>query len=481
MIFTRSTNRGRRALSGLTAAAVLLGGLVAPAQAHAEVDDGSVSTLAKFLRQALDSQQFEQVLDTNPPTSTAELNALRQDGADKEAKQLPPKAELRAAAAAAAPITQQPQIDLTVIELNRLGRPVSSGTVLMSPQYPDGKAVPVDDNLHTTDVRWRQWDDAGWYANRGQGSIDIVPGRENAPIDFMSPYPASVLKLMVAFGVLRLVDAGRISLDDTYAYQPVTVSSLCGPAGSDTVRNYLDASLTWSSNAGTCAMVKLLHDKGAVDGLNQTFQDLGLETLQLKNTNPANGARWGNPVTMSSLDTAKLLMLVNGGVGTLWKTPGGTSVTAGVLSDASRTFFRSRLAEQGMNVTLSTTNWCGAGYPAPGIPQLTPSRWIGADGTVTIPGHGISYGRDVRPCNQKAEVTYAHKNGWVNNSGADAGIVKALPGKGGRTYIVAMFSNLGYQYVDADRPPAGTENVWFTERLAKLGKVIDEYEKRRSS
>ncbi|WP_218001960.1 serine hydrolase [Microtetraspora malaysiensis] len=480
MILTRSTSHRRRALSGLAATAVLLSGLVAPLPANAGVDNGSVSALAHFLRQALDRQQFEQLLDTNPPTSTADLNALRRDGADKEAKQLPQKADLSAAAAAAAPITQQPQIDLTVIELNRFGRPLSSGTVLMSPQYPDGKAVPVDDTLHTTAVRWRQWDDAGWYADRGQGSIDIVPGRENAPIDFMSPYPASVLKLMVAFGVLRLVDQGQISLDDTYDYQPVTVSSLCGPARSDTVRNYLDAALTWSSNAAACAMVKLLHDEGAVDGLNQTFQDLGLETLQLKNTNPDNGARWGNPVTMTSLDTAKLLMLVNGGVGTLWKTPGGATVTADVLSDASRAFFRSRLAEQGMNVTLSTTNWCGAGYPAPGIPQLTPSRWLGADGTVTIPGQGISYGRDVRPCNQKAEVTYAHKNGWVNNSGADAGIVKALPGKGGRTYIVAMFSNLGYQYVDSNRPAAGAENVWFTERLAKLGKVIDEYEKRRS-
>ncbi|MEU4579162.1 hypothetical protein [Nonomuraea sp. NPDC023979] len=52
---------------------------------------------------------------------------------------------------------------------------------------------------------------------------------------------------------------------------------------------------------------------------------------------------------------------------------------------------------------------------------------------MTIPGQGISYGRDVRPCNQAAEVTYAHKN------------------------------------------------VGFTERPAKLGKVIDEYEKRHFS
>lgn len=466
------------ALSAVAAAVVLLGGLAAPPQAVAS-EGGARGELAQHLRQTLDQLRFEQVLDTDPPTSTAELNLLRQRSHDKEAEKPQKAADLRAAAAAAEPISQQPQLDVTVIELNGRGRAVSSGTVLMSPQYPNGKIVPVDRNLHTTDVRWRQWDDAGWYANHGQGTIDVVPGRENASTDFMLPYPASVLKLMVAFGVLRLVDQGVVSLDDTYAYQPTTISSLCGPASSNTVRNYLDASLTWSSNAASCAMVKLLHDQAAVDGLNQTFQDLGLETLQLKNTNPANGARWGNPVTMSSLDTAKLLMLVNGGAGTLWTAPNGTKVTADVLSNASRTFFRSKLSDQGMNVTLSTTNWCGAPYPAQGIPQRTPSRWIGADGTVTIPGQGIAYGRDVRPCNNAAEVTFAHKNGWVSNSGADAGIVKALPGKGGRTYIIAMFSNLGYQYVDSNRPPTGAENVWFTEKLAKLGKAIDEYEKQR--
>ncbi|HUR07560.1 MAG TPA: hypothetical protein VM347_33800, partial [Nonomuraea sp.] len=199
-----------------------------------------------------------------------------------------------------------------------------------------------------------------------------------------------------------------------------------------------------------------------------------------KNTNPAHGGRWGNPITMSSLDTAKLLMLVNGGPGTLWTTPVGTRVSAALLSRASREFFLSRLRNQGMNVTLSTTNWCGAGYPAPGIAQLTPPHWIGADGTVTVPGQAVAYRDDVRPCNDAAEVTFAHKNGWVNNSGADAGIVKALPGKGGRSYVIAMFSNLGYQYVDSNRPPAGAEDVWFTERLAKLGLAVDAYEEQAS-
>src|SRR4029450_9135767 len=124
---------------------------------------------------------------------------------------------------------------------------------------------------------------------------------ETAPLDFMSPYPASVLKLMVNFGILRLVDQGVIGLDDTYSYQPVTVGPLCGPASSNTVRAYVDASLTASSNAATCALIKLLWDRNAMDGLNQAFQNLGLETLQLVGTRPSNGGLWSNAITMSSL------------------------------------------------------------------------------------------------------------------------------------------------------------------------------------
>ncbi|MFC5749594.1 serine hydrolase [Actinomadura rugatobispora] len=446
----------------------------------AGTENAEASAVAHRLQKTLDALRFQEVLDTAPPGS-AQARTLM-NAVDKEARNTPRQRQsLLAAAPDAKPIVQQPQIDATVIELDRRGRPVSSGTVLMSPQYKNGVVVPVDRNLSTTDVRWRQWDDAGWYANKGQGSIDVVPGREGASLDFMSPYPASVLKLMVNFGVLRLVDQGTITLDGTYDYRPTETSSLCGGPTSKTVAQYVDESITWSSNAASCALVKLLHDNGAVDGLNRTFQDLGLQTLQLKNTNPASGGRWGNPVTMSSLDTAKLLTLVNGAPGTVWTAPGGKPVTSAVLSASSRKFFQDKLRSQGWNDMLSTPNWCGGAYPAAGIPHGVPSRWVGADGTVNV--NGSKFGRDVRPCTKKAEVSFAHKTGWVNNSGADAGIVKALPGKGGRSYVVVVFSNLGTQYVDAGRPdtPEGIYPYAFTEKFAKLGRIIDTYEKNRAA
>ncbi|MDL4777713.1 MULTISPECIES: serine hydrolase [Thermomonosporaceae] len=438
---------------------------------------GEVTKVAERLRLTMDRLRFQDVLDMAPPES-AQARSLA-NPVDKEARKPRDLARLFSAAADPKPIVQQPQIDATVIELDRKGRPVSSGTVLMSPKYQHGIVVPVDRNLSTEDVRWRQWDDAGWYANKGQGTVDVVPGRENAPVDHMLAYPASVLKLMVNFGVLRLVDQGVIKLDQVYDYKPTEISSLCGEASSKTVRQYMDASLTYSSNAASCALVKLLHDHKAVDPLNQTFQDLGLRTLQLKDTNPVNGGHWGNAVTMSSLDTAKLLTLINGVPGRAWTAPNGKPVTSAVLSAASRRVFQGLLKQQGFNDMLSSTNWCGGNYPAPGLPNAAPSRWVGADGTVTVDGN--KFGRDVRPCNKKAEVSFAHKTGWVNNTASEAGIVKALPGKGGRSYIVAVFSNLGTQYTDARRPASqpGAYPFSYTEKFAQLGRIVDTYEKRR--
>jgi hypothetical protein len=469
--------RIRKAGLIVAAAAVAIGVTAASAGVSAQATTTADVPIAEYLRQTLDRLGFQEVVDLAPP-ATAQFNALNVD-VDSDAV-TPQQRAQQFAAAAPQPIFQQPQIDVSVLELDDAGRIVSSGTVLMSPQYPHGVVVPVDANHHTTAVRYRQWDTAGWYANRGQGTIDVVPGRESAPLDFMSPYPASVLKLMVNFGILRLVDQGVIGLDDTYSYQPETISPLCGPASSNTVRNYVDASLTVSSNAATCALIKLLWDRQAMDGLNQAFQDLGLETLRLVGTRPSNGGNWSNSITMSSLDTAKLLLLLNGARGKLWTTPAGVAVTASSgLSASSRQLFVSKLGEQGWNWMLSTTNYCGRGYPAPGIPQVTANRWIGADGTVTVEGN--RFGQDVRPCNQAAQVSFAHKPGWTSNAGSDAGIVKSLPGKQKRKYIITVFSNLGDRYQDPGRPatPTGIIPVEYTQKFAQLGAAIDEYETRR--
>ena len=51
-----------------------------------------------------------------------------------------------------------------------------------------------------------------------------------------------------------------------------------------------------------------------------------------------------------------------------------------------------------------------------------------------------AFGQDVRPCNDRAEVSFAHKTGFTYNYLADAGIVRPLDGEDGSSYVVVMMS-----------------------------------------
>ncbi|MEV8440622.1 serine hydrolase [Actinosynnema sp. NPDC051121] len=451
----------RRAVTALTVATLLVSATSAAASRNTD------ARLAESLRQAVVAQDFKDVLDLTPP----ELVAASKSGAPEKYDPLPAE---RSAATEARPLHQTPNLDLAVIELDRRGRPTAMADVLLSPQYPNGVVVPLDKRRLSTDqVRYRWWDDTEWDVNGGRGTRDVLPGREHAPIDFSSPYPASVLKLMVGFGVLRLADQGRVDLDAVYHYRPVTPHPVCGGPSDKAVRQLFDEMITKSQNESTCALIKLIHDLRAWDEVNGTFAELGMPTLMVTGTNPDNGGRWIGS-NMSSIDTAKLLLLVNGGPGVLWTTASGRPVTRHELTEASRSQFLESLAGQGHNEMLSTTNHCGRDYPVQGIPQRTPARWIQPDGTVKV-GDAV-YDSDVRPCDAAAEVTFSHKTGWVDTTGSDAGIVRSLPGEEPRTYIVVVFCNLGTDYVDtyrpADRP--GVFPVLYTEKYAKLGKAVDD-------
>ncbi|HUQ56304.1 serine hydrolase [Lentzea sp.] len=461
------TDRALRA--GLERMSAFCTALAVVAASTAPVVRAEGQPLAERLREAVVAQHFQDVIDLTPP-DPAELPVDRRETYDPSPAELVDRPRPRTDGR---PLHQTPNLDAAVIALDPAGRPVAVANVLLSPQHPSGVVVPVKPGTLSTDqVRYRWWDDTEWDLNGGKGTRDVLPGRENAPIDFSSPYPASVLKLMVGFGVLRLADQGRVDLDADYVYDPNPARGVCGEKSVKKVRQLFDEMITKSQNESTCALVKLIHDLNAWDQVNQTFTDLGMPTLMVTGTLPGNGGAWGGS-NMSGLDAAKLLLLVNGGPDVLWTTDAGKPVTAAELSAPSRKLFLETLAGQGHNEMLSTPNWCGRDYPVQGIPQQVPARWIQPDGTVAV-GDAL-YDRDVRPCNATAEVEFAHKTGWTNTSGADAGIVRSLPGKAGRHYVVVVFGNLGMDYVDAGRPadPPSVFPVLYTQKYAQLGKAID--------
>src|SRR5688572_1076536 len=339
----------------LCTALTLTGATLAPV-ASAQ-DEEAQHPLAQRLRAAIDAQNFKDVIDLTPPEEGARVAAAGQrEKYDQTPAELMNRARVRLAAAAGKPLHQTPNMDAAIIELDPLGRPATVANVLLSPQYPNGVVVPVKrKGLSTDQVRYRWWDDTEWDVNGGKGTRDVLAGRENAAIDFSSPYPASVLKLMVGFGVLRLADQGKVDLDADYVYDPNPVREACGGPSVKKIRQHFDEMITKSQNESTCALIKMIHDLNAWDQINQSFVDLGMPTLMVTGTIPGNGGRWIG-ANMSGLDTAKLLLLVNGGHGVLWTTDKGKQVTNNELSISSRKFFQVTLAGQGHNEMLSTPN-----------------------------------------------------------------------------------------------------------------------------
>lgn len=432
------------------------------------------------------------------PLEAAVLTAVRQAnfervidfGAGNENR--PVRASLNLPAAQTA---HPPNVNVAVIQLDAAGRMVDRACVLLSRDYPDGLVVPLDKDAGASSVRFLRWDiersdggtfsrddghqltTKGWTNNPPLTAADnLVPGRTNAAYQFMASYPASLFKLMLAFHVMRMIDAGKISLDTEFVY------AIAGAKPeARKIRDWLDPMITVSDNHATSALLKMLHDKSEIEPLNREFRELNLATLQINATSAADGRGWSpGQIHMTAFDVARLLWIINGGPGELWRGANGQPVTADLLADSSRVFLKKLLSEQGFNDCLTTANFPGAKNVRSGIPSRVAERWINpTNGHVVVDGE--DYGVDIRGANAQAEVEFAHKTGLTFNYGSDAGIVTSLPGKPFRHYLIAILGNLGHRYADevfASRTnfPAfdAISPIAYTQRIPALGKVIDE-------
>jgi len=503
-----------RVIGGASLAAALLAGAAGPiSTAGAQTSPAAPTALEAQMLQSVQDANFDETIDFGPFEDVC------------------PGASFCAMPAGQIPYV--PNVDVAIIELDANGQAVDVANVLLSRDYPDGIVVPIDraggaaGSQGTTSVRWRRWDidryNGGTF-DQGTGeqvtvkgwtdappltaADDIVAGRDTAPIRFMAPYPASLFKIIVAFRIMRLVDAGQLSLKQKYAYDrtsdPLPDAAVKGeeqmdrrpnhgqahrasprPTPSDretrTIRDWMEPMVTVSDNRSTRALLKLLHDRNDLPAMHTELRAMGLGTLQVNGTNPDTGGNWQpGQIHMTSLDTARLLWLIEGGVGPLWTRPDGSPVLASMLSAGSRTYLKSLLEDQGYHEALSTSNLCGAPNVAPGIPARVPDRWIDpSDGTVTVDGY--PYGRDVRPCNAAAEVIFAHKTGLTFNYGSNAGIVRSLPGRPERRYVISFLSSLGYRYTDpafatrASNPCYDAVGpICYTQRIPAMAKALDD-------
>lgn len=435
------------------------------------------------------------------------------------------RAALQAALAAAPRFDPPPNIDLAVVVLPPAGQPGPApawANVLVSREFPGGWIAEIgDDAGPVRGVRWladaRRGPDGtsvAWVAGtdwRTLPEATFAPLAGDGPRRFIAPYPASLVKLMVAVGVGHLVDTGRAAWDEPWPHGPAQ------GALAPTVAQWAQPMIETSSNEATSALVALLHDRGLIrragwqpgapdsgeelaNGLHDLFAAQGLHTLRLANTKPDGG--WFNrdgagvgQLQMTAWDTVRLLWrLAEAAPG---EVPAATSAAAGdkggkgvaarlptagedaaappapwlpagtprLLSAASRARLWSWLGGQALHEVLSSTLQAGQPGWVPGIPARLPARWIQADGSVLAAG--TRFPADVRPAQAAADCCFAHKTGTTASYVADAGLVTALA-PGGRRYLIALQATLGSRHA----PVAGLATDWC---LPRLGAAVDAF------
>lgn len=413
-----------------------------------------------------------------------------------------------------------PQIDLSVIAFNRPGcaEPVAKATVVFDRTHPTGFVAAHDERtLAITNIRFRKWDEARWNGGRwvleGQGAeaqARILPGSEKAwdapyteedqlgappptgagdrQIDFMSPWPASVFKMMVATYVMKALDRGQtadgapVGLSTPIELPDGDLVSAC-PKEPQTIslRQALETMLQWSGNCATASLIRFLHahqeivQSPEVDAhglpiapatrnrLNELLLELGLSTMQMNRTIARSG-RWGNPNDnydsrtasvannhMSSWDTARLLWLFDDlpvALQPRWEVAPGRLVDTGFVSGAQKAVLREILQDSYSGSALAANRTCPGRSPLPGLPDPPPelgipallsSKWL-TGARLHSPAGDHPYPRvvdDVNPrtdespysldlsrCQGFAEVQYLNKAGLTNLAGSSVGIVR---------------------------------------------------------
>ncbi|MDR7335434.1 serine hydrolase [Roseateles asaccharophilus] len=326
-----------------------------------------------------------------------------------------------------APLGVMPSIDLAVALFPRGGAAPVAANVLFSREHPqglvarfDGGFGPVNNIAFHADVRDAKGDSYAWLPGADWSRIAFPAWFGNGGPRFVAPYPASLLKMMVAVGVGLLVDSGRSDWALPLAYKDKT-----RPVG-----DWLFDMIIVSSNEATSALVAHLHARGGIrreagrevhNEMHTLFAALGLPGLMIANTQPDGG--WGNgagsgvgQIQMTAWDALRLM----------WRLDADAPAQRALVSPASRDVIRRALDAQKLHHNLSSESL----RALPGWVAGIPSR-------------------------------FAHKTGNTQNYTSDAGIVH----DGELHYVIAITTSLGSRYA----PHADASTTW---KIPALGAAV---------
>ncbi len=325
--------------------------------------------------------------------------------------------------------THFPSIDLALAVFPARGAP-QFANVLFSREHPQGwaariaaQAGPVLDVRFDADQQDAKGQSVAWQAGRSWKQMRWTPlAAEPHPgaqvgARFVAPYPASLLKLMVAVGLGLAVDRRLCSWDE--------------------VLPMLEPMITVSSNEATDQSVATLHRLGllgppgsGVNELNAVFRQHGLPTLQLNDTTAGGG--WRNAdgagvghIHMTAWDTVRLLWLLDAEAP---PAPWRPADQPPLLQPATRDGLRAMLAAQQLDEILSSGRVRGQPGWVAGLPDAP---------------------------------VFAHKTGTTDNYASDAGIVRSANAH----YVVAVLTSLGRRH-------AATPECASTWRLPALGAAV---------
>ncbi|NBX18486.1 MAG: hypothetical protein EBR09_14105 [Proteobacteria bacterium] len=492
--------------------------------------------LGDLLITAVKGAEFEQVTDLGP--NFTESPCPETEPACKHGR-------------SALGVNKYPQVDLAVIAFQKdCPNKVVGGNVFFSRDFPRGIIAQFDKKSgQVRNVRLQRWTqerfDEGKViktspyfeknpeARKAQYPADDLINAEAAAAsapDFMSPYPASIFKMLVLTRVLQFLEEKgplEAQLAQNYTYDFGTADT------SDDVtlslREFLDAMIQWSGNKATAAMIQFLHRNGqivesevkdqggypaaapSVNTLNRTFAEIGLQSLQMNRTRAKDGL-WGNRdtmylkssssishISMPSWDVARLLWLMRTQKTTppaerpAWTLPDGRTVDAFKISDGVKQLFWANMQNQLFHEVLSNTLHCRQAQGGEfGIPAILPSKWMN-NGQLRLPAGSYpftfaadelkgdyKFSPNIAECQKTAEVEFASKTGLTSVSGSHAGLVKGLSERGfNREYIVVLNSSLGSRFTDAERLdtdriiPCFDKTQCYTKRISRLGSLID--------
>jgi hypothetical protein len=374
------------------------------------------------------------------------------------------------------PLGTHPSLDLAVVAFPEGQAPVAAN-VLFSREHPEGLTAQFDgpsgecgavSNIRfDSDVRAADGHSPAWQPGADWAALHFPPWFGAGPERFVSPYPASLVKLMVLVGVARLVDQGRSAWGETLVF-----------AGRQRpVQDWAMDMTAISCNEATEALVAHLHERGAIERrptvnggvevrneLHDAFDAYGLPGLRLANTQPDGGWRNFNgagvgQLQMTAWDTARLLWLIEAGA------PPAPWLPAGMprLLRGSAAVVRECLAEQALHEIASSGILVGLSGWVAGIPARLPLRWLDRLGELRV--GELHWPGPLQAQAGSGEVVFANKTGTTENYASVAGSVRGIaPHR--RHYLLALTSNLGSRY----RPHPAAATTW---RLPALGAAID--------